>query len=83
MIVVALVLLVVGAGAFLYRVLAGPTIPDRVVALDGLLSVVVIGIIVAAADSDSGLSLSTVLVVALVAFVGTIALARFVERRGG
>ena len=80
---IAVILLIIGAGAFLYRLLAGPTIPDRVVALDGLLSVVVIGIIVAAADSDSGIGLSTVLLVALVAFVGTIALARFVERRGG
>lgn len=83
MITVALIMLIVGAGAFLYRVLVGPTIPDRVVALDGLLSVVVIGIIVAAAETDSGITLSTVLVVALVAFVGTIALARFIERRGG
>jgi len=83
MTVIAAILLVIGAGAFLYRILAGPTIPDRVVALDGLLSVVVIGIIVTAANSDSGVGLSTVLLVALVAFVGTIALARFIERRGG
>jgi len=83
MIGVALVMLIVGAAAFLYRVLLGPTVPDRVIALDGLLSVVVIGIIVAAAETDSGVTLSTVLVVALVAFVGTIALARFIERRGG
>lgn len=83
MIAAALTLLIIGAVSFLYRVLAGPTIPDRVIALDGLLSVVVIGIIVAAAQTDSSVTLSTVLVVALVAFVGTIALARFVERRGG
>lgn len=83
MIGIAVAMLVVGGAAFLYRVLVGPTIPDRVVALDGLLAVVVIGIIVAAADGDSAITLSTVLVVALVAFVGTIALARFIERRGG
>ena len=83
MIGIAVAMLVVGGAAFLYRVLVGPTIPDRVVALDGLLAVVVIGIIVAAAEGDSAITLSTVLVVALVAFVGTIALARFIERRGG
>lgn len=80
---VALCLLVVAAAAFLYRILRGPSVPDRVVALDGLLSVVAIGIIVAAARAESTLTLSTVLVVALVGFVGTTALARFVERRGG
>lgn len=83
MIEFALVLLTVAGAAFMYRVLRGPSVPDRVVALDGLLSVVVIGVIAAAARSDSGISLSTVLVVALVGFVGTTALARFVERRGG
>ena len=80
---VAMVMLVAAGAAFLYRVLRGPTVPDRVVALDGLLSVIVIGIIVAAARSGSGITLSTVLVVSLVGFVGTTALARFVERRGG
>lgn len=83
MTVVALTLLVVAGAFFLYRLVSGPSVPDRVVALDGLLSVVVIGIIVAAARADSGISLSTVLVVALVGFVGTTALGRFVERRGG
>ena len=83
MIVAALLLLTVALAAFMYRVLRGPSIPDRVVALDGVLSVVVSGIIVAAARSDSGITLSTVLVVSLVGFVGTVALGRFVERRGG
>lgn len=82
MIITALVLLTVALGAFMFRVLRGPSIPDRVVALDGVLSVVVSGIIVAAARSDSGITLSTVLVVSLVGFVGTVALGRFVERRG-
>jgi len=83
MIVASVLLLTVAAAAFLYRLLRGPSIPDRVVALDGVLSVVVSGIIVGAARADSGITLSTVLVVSLVGFVGTVALGRFVERRGG
>jgi multicomponent Na+:H+ antiporter subunit F len=83
MIVVPLLLLTVALSAFMFRVLRGPSSPDRVVALDGVLSVVVSGIIVAAARVDSGITLSTVLVVSLVGFVGTVALGRFVERRGG
>ncbi|MDA3032891.1 MAG: monovalent cation/H+ antiporter complex subunit F [Actinomycetota bacterium] len=83
MILVAIVLLAIAAGCFLYRVLRGPSIPDRVVALDGVLSVVVSGIIVAAAQANSDITLATVLVVSLVGFVGTVALGRFVERRGG
>jgi multicomponent Na+:H+ antiporter subunit F len=82
-IIASLVLLTVALATFMYRVLRGPSVPDRVVALDGVLSVVVSGIIVAAARADSGITLSTVLVVSLVGFVGTVALGRFVERRGG
>jgi multicomponent Na+:H+ antiporter subunit F len=83
MIVTSLVFLTVAAAAFLYRVLRGPSIPDRVVALDGMLSVVVSGIIIGAVSAGSPITLSTVLVVSLVGFVGTVALGRFVERRGG
>jgi multicomponent Na+:H+ antiporter subunit F len=82
-IVTSLVFLTVAAAAFLYRVLRGPSIPDRVVALDGMLSVVVSGIIIGAVSAGSPITLSTVLVVSLVGFVGTVALGRFVERRGG
>lgn len=78
----ALLMLAIAGGCFLYRLLRGPSLPDRVVAVEGLLTVVVIGIVVAAARLDSGITLATVLVVSLVGFVGTTALARFIERRG-
>jgi len=80
---VSVVFLSIAAAAFLFRVLRGPSIPDRVVALDGMLSVVVSGILVGAVSAGSSITLSTVLVVSLVGFVGTVALGRFVERRGG
>ena len=83
MIATSVVFLTVAAAAFLFRVLRGPSIPDRVVSLDGMLSVVVSGIIVGAVSAGSPITLSTVLVVSLVGFVGTVALGRFIERRGG
>lgn len=80
---VAFVLLSVGAIAFLARLLIGPSLPDRIIALDGLASTVTVGVLVAAARTNSGFEIDIVLVVALVGFVGTGVLARFVERRGG
>lgn len=80
---VAFVLLSVGAMAFLARLLLGPSLPDRIIALDGLASTVTVGVLVAAARTNSGFEIDIVLVVALVGFVGTGVLARFVERRGG
>jgi multicomponent Na+:H+ antiporter subunit F len=80
---VAMIMLSIGAAGFMYRLLRGPSLPDRVVGLDGLLSIVVIGIIVAAARSSSGgITIETVLVAVFVGFVGTTALSRFIERRG-
>lgn len=75
--------LAVAAAATLYRLAAGPTVPDRVVALDTLLYIVVMGIAVAAATTGRGDFLGVLVAAALLAFVGTTTVARFVERRGG
>lgn len=83
MTIVAFVLLSIGGLAFLARLLLGPSLPDRVIALDGLASTVTVGVIVAAARTNSGFEIDIVLVIALVGFVGTGVLARFVEKRGG
>jgi multicomponent Na+:H+ antiporter subunit F len=80
---VAFVILSVAAGLFLVRLLLGPSVPDRVFALDGLLIVVVCGILVGAAREGSSVSLDTALLVSLVSFVGTGVLARYIEKRGG
>jgi multisubunit Na+/H+ antiporter MnhF subunit len=79
----ALVLLALGALACLGRLVLGPSLADRIVALDSLLMVVVTGIITTAARARSGVFADVVLVVALVGFVGTAVVARFIERRGG
>ena len=81
--IVCYVGLAVAAVAALVRLCIGPTVPDRIVALDSLLYVVVIGIAVAAATTGNGTFLGLLVAVALLAFVGTTTVARFVERRGG
>jgi multicomponent Na+:H+ antiporter subunit F len=64
------------------RVVQGDSIADRVVALDTLLIVGVVGVAVNAARVGDGTYLDALLVVALVAFIGTTAVARFIERKG-
>lgn len=65
----------------LYRLLRGPTLPDRVVALD-LLAFLAIGIIaVFALASNRPVLLSVGIVMALVLFLGTSAFAMYLERR--
>ncbi len=83
MIAIAYALLAVGAGLFMVRMLIGPNVADRVIAIDGLLATILAGVMVDAASTDSSISIDTVLVVALLGFVGTGVLARYIEQRGG
>lgn len=83
MIIATLLLLIVGAACFLARAVIGPSLADRVVAIDGLVVTMVASILVNSIRTDAGWFLDVALVVALVGFLGTTAGARFIERRGG
>jgi multicomponent Na+:H+ antiporter subunit F len=62
------------------RLVRGPTLPDRIVAID-LLGVLVVGLIVVLAGrSGVRATLDAAIVIALVGFLGTIAYATYVER---
>lgn len=66
----------------LWRVVRGPTLPDRVVALD-LIGVLIAGIaVISAARTGARHYLDVAIVIALISFVGTIAYARYIERTG-
>jgi multicomponent Na+:H+ antiporter subunit F len=63
------------------RLVRGPSLPDRVVALD-LIAVIAVGMItVYAIDLEQPVFLDAAIVVALIAFLGTVAFAQYVERR--
>lgn len=64
------------------RIVTGASAADRVLALDTFLIVVVVGVAIGAARTGDGTYLDVLLVVALVAFIGTTAVGRFMERRG-
>lgn len=74
--------LAVAALLVLLRLLLGRSVPDRIVALDTLLQVVVAGVAIAAASTRSGDFLAVLVAVSLLGFLGTVVVARFVERRG-
>ncbi|HVL05771.1 MAG TPA: monovalent cation/H+ antiporter complex subunit F [Acidimicrobiales bacterium] len=66
----------------LVRLVRGPSLADRIVALDALLVVIVSGIAIDAARTGEGTYLDVLVVAALLGFVGTVNVARFIERRG-
>jgi multicomponent Na+:H+ antiporter subunit F len=75
-------LLTVAAVLCVVRLLRGESFPDRVVALDTLLVVVVCGVAVNAVRTGSGEFLDVLVVASLLGFTGTSLVARFIEKRG-
>lgn len=79
---VALGALFVAAALCLARLIRGSSVADRIVALDALLLISVSAIAVLAVRHSTALYLPALVVVALVSFVGTITVARYIEERG-
>ena len=78
---VVLPLLVLGVIFSFIRLLRGPSLPGRVIALD-MMAVLGIGIIVVyAVVTDQPVFVDVAAVLALVSFLGTVAFAAYVERR--
>lgn len=63
------------------RLVRGPTLPDRVVALDLFAVLSTAFLTVYAIDSDELVFLDVAIVLALIAFLGTAAFALYIERR--
>ncbi len=78
----AFALLVLAAGCALYRVAKGPSLADRVAALDVVLVTLMSGLALNAAATGDTSALVVTIVVAIVAFTATVAATRFIERRG-
>jgi multicomponent Na+:H+ antiporter subunit F len=74
--------LTVGALLSVVRLVRGPSIADRVVASDLFLTFLVMAAATLSARSGQGVYLEAMLVVAVVGFLGTAMVARFIERRG-
>jgi multicomponent Na+:H+ antiporter subunit F len=74
------VVLLLAAIGFFVRLLRGPSLPDRIIGIEGLVIVGVSAIAVQAMASGGGAFLPVLVVITLVGFVGTAAAARFVER---
>lgn len=78
--VIAAVLLAVGAALAAIRLAKGPGPIDRTAALDVLLAIVVAAIVIIAAAGASTTTLTIAVVVSLLGFVGSSGLALFLGR---
>jgi multicomponent Na+:H+ antiporter subunit F len=83
MITASLILLATGALFFSIRLLKGPSLASRVVALDGIVATIVSAIAALSAEWGHAYFLDVMVVVALIGFVATSAVALFIQERGG
>jgi len=79
---ITMLMLIVAFGASFVRVVIGPSLPDRVVALDMGGTIVVAMILTHCVQSGSAHYIPAAISIALLSFLGTVALALYV-RKGG
>jgi len=72
-------LLALGGLLCIYRLIIGPTIAERAVAGDGLVSMVMGILILVSVLTRSSIYLTAVIVIALLGFINTLAVSRYLE----
>lgn len=77
---VALAILALSAIGCLYRVLKGPTMPDRVIALDTIGIHLIAITAVLSVLLETYYFLNIILLIGILGFIGTIAFSKFIER---
>jgi multicomponent Na+:H+ antiporter subunit F len=77
---ISLLCISVSMVGLIYRVIKGPTIPDRIVALDaiGINLVAVIALISILLETNAFLEI--ILLIGILAFIGTVAFSKYLEK---
>ena len=83
MIVPAMIIVFVGAGLMcLARAAWGPTAPDRIVSIDALTSMIIVALVLFGIQYKQPVFLDVALVYAFLAFIGTLAVSKYLEGKG-
>lgn len=79
---ISLLILLLGVGILLclYRLIVGPTLAERTVAGDGVVAQIMGILILISIQRDTDLYLTAVLVIALLGFISTLTVARYLEQ---
>jgi multicomponent Na+:H+ antiporter subunit F len=65
----------------LFRLISGPTVPDRVVAMDTINTLIVAGMILFGAAFEEVIYIDVAIVYALLSYIATLYIAKYLERR--
>jgi len=64
----------------LYRVWKGPSVPDRLVALDAIGVMLISAIALLSILFDTPFFIDAILLIAIMSFIGTVSFSKFIER---
>lgn len=76
----ALAFFMIAIGLSLYRVIKGPSLPDRAIALDTIGVNLISSIAIVSIVLKTKAFLEAILILGILAFIGTIAFSKFIER---
>jgi multicomponent Na+:H+ antiporter subunit F len=77
---VSLALFMVAIALLLYRIVKGPTLPDRAIAIDTIGVNLISAIAIVSIVLKTKAFLEAILILGILAFIGTIAFSKYIER---
>ncbi|MDW0117598.1 Na(+)/H(+) antiporter subunit F1 [Sporosarcina thermotolerans] len=77
---VSLILVVLSMVGIMYRVFRGPSIPDRLIALDGIGVMLISAIALLSILFETTFFIDVILLIAVMSFIGTVSFSKFIER---
>jgi multicomponent Na+:H+ antiporter subunit F len=77
---ICLILVILSIVGLLYRVYRGPSIPDRLVALDAIGVMLISAIALLSILFDTGFFMEVILLIAIMSFIGTVSFSKFIEK---
>lgn len=80
-ILIAFVLLLLSMMISLYRLIVGPTVYERIVALDLIASIVMGFIILYSIVVNEGMYFDVVIIISLISFIGTVSISTYLKTK--
>lgn len=77
---ISLLLLALSIFGLLFRILLGPSTPDRLVALDAIGVVIISFTALLSILFGTGFFMEIILLIAIMSFIGTVAFSKFIEK---
>lgn len=77
---VSLILVVLSMIGIMFRVFRGPSVPDRLIALDGIGVMLISAIALISILFDTPFFIDVILLIAIMSFIGTVSFSKFIEK---